>query len=106
MENAPTERSRITGRARAATRAAGLDSARTLLFGRDVPGCGGSGYRLTLRETPLGGGIRADGPEGLRVCLCSCSQRRLEGAALEYELEKETEGFRLDQPDTVFAAFC
>ncbi len=61
MENAPAEQLRVTDRAPAATRAAGVDP---------------------------------------------CSFRRPEGAANDYDLEKETEGFRLDHPDAAFAAFC
>ena len=45
-------------------------------------------------------------PTGLRISLDPYSHRRLEGAALDYDLEKETEGFWLDHPDAAFAAFC
>jgi hypothetical protein len=31
---------------------------------------------------------------------------RLEGAAIDYDLEKETEGFLLDHQDAALAAFC
>ena len=31
--------------------------------------------------------------------------RRLEGAAIDYDLEKETEGLSLDRPDAALAAF-
>jgi hypothetical protein len=30
----------------------------------------------------------------------------LEGAAIDYDLEKETEGFLLDHQDAALAAFC
>ncbi len=106
MENVPAERFRVTGRALAAMRAAGLDPARTYVVVQHVLGCGGSGYRLTFRDVPLDGGALLDGPDGLRVSLDSYSHRRLEGAALDYDLEKETEGFLLDHPDAAFAAFC
>lgn len=106
MENVPAERFRVTDRALAALRAAGLDPARTFVVVQHVLGCGGSGYRLLFRETPLDGGMLVGGPEGLRISLDSYSFRRLEGAALDYDLEKETEGFWLDHPDAAFAAFC
>ncbi len=106
MENAPSEGFRVTGRALAAIRAAGLDPARTFLVVQHVLGCGGSGYRIVFRESPLDDGAVLAGPEGLQISLCPYSHRRLEGAALDYDLEKETEGFWLDHPDAAFAAFC
>ena len=106
MENAPAEGFRVTDRALAALRAAGLEPTRTFVVVQHVLGCGGSGYRILFRETPLDGGTLTDGPEGLRISLCPYSHRRLEGAALDYDLEKETEGFWLDHPDAAFAAFC
>ena len=106
MENVPAERFRVTDRALAAIRAAGLDPARTFVVVQHVLGCGGSGYRLSFKDAPLDGGALLDGPEGLRISLDSYANRRLEGAALDYDLEKETEGFLLDHPDAAFAAFC
>ncbi len=106
MEHAPRESFRVTDRALAAMRAAGLDPARTFVVVQHVLGCGGSGYRLVFREAPLDGGTLVDGPDGLRISLDSYSHRRLEGAALDYDLEKENEGFWLDHPDAAFAAFC
>jgi Fe-S cluster assembly iron-binding protein IscA len=106
MENAPAERFRVTDRALAAMRAAGLDPSRTFVVVQHVLGCGGSGYRLVFRETPLDGGVVLPGPDGVRISLDAYSLRRLEGAALDYDLEKETEGFWLDHPDAAFAAFC
>lgn len=43
---------------------------------------------------------------GLVVSLDELSFSRLEGAAIDYDPEKETEGFLLDHPDAAFAAFC
>ena len=106
MENAPAERFRVTDRALAAMRAAGLDPSRTYVVVQHVLGCGGSGYRLVFRETPLDGGETLPGPDGLLISLDAYSRRRLEGAALDYDPEKETEGFWLDHPDAAFAAFC
>ena len=106
MESSTAERFRVTDRALVAIRAAGLDPAGTFLVVQHVLGCGGSGYRILFRETPLDAGALVDGPEGLRISLCPYSHRRLEGAALDYDLEKETEGFWLDHPDAAFAAFC
>ncbi len=96
----------MTDRALAAMRAAGLDPARTFLVVQHVLGCGGAGFRLVFRETPLDGGALLEGPEGLWISLDAYSRRRLEGAALDYDLEKETEGFRLDHPDAAFDSFC
>ncbi|MHB8797662.1 MAG: hypothetical protein ACYDBY_04280 [Thermoanaerobaculia bacterium] len=106
MEAPSAETFGVTDGALAALRAAGLDPARTFVVVQHVLGCGGTGYRLVFRETPLDGGVLLDGPEGLRISLDAYSRRRLEGAALDYDLEKETEGFRLDHPDAAFAAFC
>ena len=106
MENDPAEKFRVTDRALAAMRAAGLDPSRTFVVVQHVLGCGGSGYRLVFREAPLDGGELLPGPDGLRISLDAYSRRRLEGAALDYDLEKETEGFWLDHEDAAFAAFC
>lgn len=106
MENVPAEMFRVTDRALTAMRAAGLDPARSFLVVQHVLGCGGSGYRILFRERPLDGGTVLNGPEGLRISLCPYSHHRLDGAALDYDLEKETEGFWLDHPDAAFAAFC
>ena len=107
MENAPAERFRVTGRALAAIRAAGLEPARTFVVVQHVLGCGGSGYRLVFRESPLDGGTaRSTAPRAFASRSDPYSHRRLEGAALDYDLEKETEGFWLDHPDAAFAAFC
>lgn len=106
MERAPAETFLVTDRALAAMRAAGLDPARTFLVVQHVLGCGGAGFRIVFRETPLDGGVLLQGPEGLRISLDAYSRRRLVGAALDYDLEKETEGFWLDHPDAAFAAFC
>ena len=106
MEISPAETFLVTDRALAAMRAAGLDPSRTFVVVQHVLGCGGSGYRLVFRETPLDGGTLVDGPAGLRISLDPYSFHRLEGAALDYDLEKETEGFWLDHPDAAFAAFC
>lgn len=106
MERAPAETFLVTDRALAAMRAAGLDPARTFLVVQHVLGCGGAGFRIVFRETPLDGGVLLQGPEGLRISLDAYSRRRLVGAALDYDLEKETEGFRLDHPDAAFASFC
>jgi Fe-S cluster assembly iron-binding protein IscA len=106
MESTPAEKFRVTDRALTAMRAAGLEPSRTFVVVQHVLGCGGSGYRLVFRDAPLDGGSLVEGPEGLRISLDHYSFRRLEGAALDYDLEKETEGFWLDHPDAAFAAFC
>jgi Fe-S cluster assembly iron-binding protein IscA len=106
MESTPTEKFRVTDRALAAMRAAGFDPSLTFVVVQHVLGCGGSGYRLVFRDAPLDGGTLVAGPEGLHISLDLYSFRRLEGAALDYDLEKETEGFWLDHPDAAFAAFC
>ena len=106
METAPAGTFRVTDRALAAMRAAGLDPSRTFVVVQHVLGCGGSGYRLSFRERELDGGDLLEGPEGLRISIDAYSRRRLSGAALDYDLEKETEGFWLDHPDAAFAAFC
>ena len=47
-----------------------------------------------------------DAGGGLVVWLDPYSYSRLSGAAIDYDPEKETEGFLLDHPDAAFAAFC
>ena len=44
--------------------------------------------------------------DGLVVLPDVLSFSRLEGAAIDDDPEKETEGFLLDDPDTASAVFC
>lgn len=97
---------RVTERALAAISAEGLDAARSVLTIQHVLGCGGSGYRLAWRGRPLEDGVTFQADGGLTLSLDSYSYARLQGAAIDYDLEKETEGFVLDHPDAAFAAFC
>ena len=99
-------RIRVTDRALEALRAEGRDPARTVLVIRYVLGCGGSGYRLSFSDRPLEDGRRLAAEGGLTLWLDEYSWARLEGAAIDYDPEKETEGFRRDHPDAAFAAFC
>jgi Fe-S cluster assembly iron-binding protein IscA len=99
-------RIRVTERALEALRAEGLDPARTVLVIRHVLGCGGSGYRLSFKDRPLEDGRVLAVEGGLTLSLDEYSWVRLEGAAIDYDPEKETEGFLLDHPDAAFAAFC
>jgi Fe-S cluster assembly iron-binding protein IscA len=101
-----SNRIRVTDRALAALRAEGWEPERTCLVVRHVLGCGGSGYRLKFSERPLEDGRRVDAGGGLVVWLDHYSYSRLGGAAIDYDPEKETEGFLLDHPDAAFAAFC
>lgn len=99
-------RIRVTDRALAAMRAEGLDPARSVLVIRYVLGCGGSGYRLSFSDRPIEDGRRVEAGGGLVLSLDEISFSRLAGAAIDYDPEKETEGYRLDHPDAAFAAFC
>jgi Fe-S cluster assembly iron-binding protein IscA len=101
-----THRIRVTERALAAMRAEGWDPGRTCLVVRHVLGCGGSGYRLKFSDRPLEDGRRVDAGGGLVVWLDSYAYTRLAGASIDYDPEKETEGFMLDHRDAAFAAFC
>ncbi len=96
----------MTDRALEAMRAEGLDPARTVLVVRHVLGCGGSGYRLSFSDRPFEDGRRLVTDGGLVICLDELSFSRLGGAAIDYDPEKETEGYLLDHPDAAFAAFC
>jgi hypothetical protein len=106
MENAPAELFPVTDRAPTATAPPGSVPPGPSSSSRPSTGAAGPGYRLVLREAFLDGRTLADGPPGLRVSLDRHSHRRLEGAAIDYDLEKETEGIRLDHKDAAFAAFC
>lgn len=99
-------RIRVTERALSALAAEGIDPARSVLVVRHVLGCGGAGYRLSFGERVPDDGILVESDGGLRVSLDPYSHSRLAGAAIDYDLEKETEGFWLDHPDAAFAAFC
>ncbi len=103
---------RITERALVALREEGPLPAQPVLVIQHVLGCGGSGYRIRLTDRPLDDGVSyevpgpGDGNLPFRISLDAYSNARLEGAAIDYDPEKETEGFLLDHPDAAFAAFC
>ncbi len=104
MEEAP--RIRVTDRALDALRAEGWDPAMNCLVIRHVLGCGGSGYRITLSGRALEDGRRIETGRGLVIWTDDYAFQRLEGAAIDYDTEKETGGFLLDHADAAFAAFC
>ena len=102
-------RIRITDRALKALRDEGIEPQSRVLVVRHVLGCGGSGFRLTFapeapRDEGEGRSVASGG--GLRIWLDHYSYARLEGAAIDYDTDKETGGFRLDHPDAACAAFC
>lgn len=97
---------RVTGRALEALRREGLDPARTFLQVRYVLGCGGAGYQLRFADRALEDGHQYPVDGGLTISLDDYAARRLSGGAIDYDEEKETEGFWLDHPDAAFAAFC
>lgn len=99
-------RIRITERAVEALRAEGIEPSGSFLVIRHILGCGGSGYRITWSERPLSDGWTVEAGGGVRVSMDDYSYARLSGAAIDYDTEKETEGFLLDHPDAAFAAFC
>lgn len=96
----------MTERALEALRAEGIDSARSVLVIRYILGCGGSGFRLSWAEKPLHEGRSFPAEGGIVISMDDYSWSRLDGAAIDYDPEKETEGFLLDHPDAAFAAFC
>ena len=96
----------MTSRALAAMRAEGIDPARTALVVRHVLGCGGTGYRIAFSDRPLEDGRRVESDGGLVIWLDEASFARLSGATIDHDPEKETEGYLLDHPDAVLAAFC
>lgn len=104
MEETP--RIRVTDRALDALRAQGWDAAKSCLVIRHVVGCGGTGYRITLSDRALEDGRRIDSGGGLVIWMDDYAFARLEGAAIDYDTEKETGGFLLDHADAAFAAFC
>jgi Fe-S cluster assembly iron-binding protein IscA len=66
-------------------------------------GCGGSGYRLSYAPEP----IESDeviAVDGVRVALDSMAASRLDGAMIEYDPAED--GYLLDHPDAVNAAWC
>jgi len=96
----------ITDRALEALRAEGLEPSRTVLVVQHVLGCGGSGYRLAFRDTPLDDGRTYVAEGGLTISMDEYAFARISGGAIDYDKEKETEGYWLDHPDAAFAAFC
>lgn len=66
-------------------------------------GCGGSGYRLASADEPVDGD-RVIELDGVRVALDEMSASRLDGAVIEYDAEED--GYSLDHPDAVEAAWC
>ena len=66
-------------------------------------GCGGSGYRLASASEPVDGD-RVIELGGVRVALDEMAASRLDGAVIEYDAEED--GYSLDHPDAVEAAWC
>jgi Fe-S cluster assembly iron-binding protein IscA len=97
---------RVTERALDALRGEGWEPGKNCLVIRHVLGCGGTGYRIALSDRALEDGRRVDGGGGLVIWLDDYAFARLEGAAIDYDPEKETGGFLLDHADAAFAAFC
>jgi len=99
-------RIRVSPRALGALRDEGIDPAAAILTIRYILGCGGAGYRLSFATRPLDDGITFPSDGGLTISLDDYAHSRLAGATIDYDLEKETEGYWLDHPDAAFAAFC
>ena len=66
-------------------------------------GCGGSGYRLASATEPVDGD-RVIELDGVRVALDEMAASRLDGAVIEYDADED--GYSLDHPDAVEAAWC
>lgn len=99
-------RIRVTGRALDALSADGHEPARSVIVIRHLLGCGGTGFRISVADRLPGDGHVIEAPRGLKIWLDDYAFARLGGAAIDYDTEKETEGYLLDHPDAVFAAFC
>ena len=66
-------------------------------------GCGGSGYRLSIEDSPMDGDEVVE-ESGVRIALDDMASKKLDGAVLDRnELE---EGFVLEHPDAVMAIWC
>ncbi|HEV8659841.1 MAG TPA: iron-sulfur cluster biosynthesis family protein [Thermoanaerobaculia bacterium] len=66
-------------------------------------GCGGSGYRLSYADAP-NEGDQIVAVDGLRIALDDMAASRLDGAVINYDPEED--GYLLDHPDAVTAAWC
>ncbi len=81
------------------------DFTRSVLSVRQVLGCGGSGYRISVEENEPDEGHRFIA-EGIPVVMDDVSFTRLRGAVIELDPDLAGEGYRLDHPEAVMTTFC
>ena len=81
------------------------DFSRAVLSVRQVFGCGGSGYRISVEENAPDEGHRFEAA-GIPVVMDDVSFRNLRGAVLELDPDPAGEGYRLDHPEAVMTTFC
>ncbi len=84
---------------------ADADFTRAVLSVRQVLGCGGNGYRISVEENEPDEGHRFVA-EGIPVVMDDVSFTRLRGAVLELDPDPAGEGYRLDHPEAVMTTFC
>ena len=66
-------------------------------------GCGGSGYRLASADEPQEGDFTVQ-VEGVTIALDDMAVKNLEGAIIKWD--EEEDGYLLDHPSAVTAAWC
>ncbi|MEP6768462.1 MAG: hypothetical protein ABJC61_07330 [Acidobacteriota bacterium] len=81
------------------------DFTRSVLSVRQVLGCGGNGYRISVEENEPDEGHRFVA-EGIPVMMDDVSFTRLRGAVIELDPDPAGEGYRLDHPEAVMTTFC
>ncbi|HYB53658.1 MAG TPA: iron-sulfur cluster biosynthesis family protein [Thermoanaerobaculia bacterium] len=81
------------------------DFSRAALTVRQLLGCGGIGFRISVEENPPEETHRFEA-SGIPVAMDDDAFRRLVGAVLDVDPDPNGEGYRLEHPNAVLTTFC
>jgi Fe-S cluster assembly iron-binding protein IscA len=81
------------------------DFERAVLTVRHLLGCGGTGFRIAVEESPPEEGHRFES-RGIPVVMDDYSFEMLRGAVLEIDPDPAGDGYRLEHPNAVLTTFC
>jgi Fe-S cluster assembly iron-binding protein IscA len=81
------------------------DFSSAVLSVRNLLGCGGTRFRVSVEESALDEGVRFDS-SGIPVVMDDLAYDTLDGAVLDVDPGAAGEGYRLEHPNAVLTTFC
>jgi Fe-S cluster assembly iron-binding protein IscA len=81
------------------------DFSRAALTVRQLIGCGGTGFRISVEEYPPEDAHRFEA-SGIPVAMDDDAFHRLAGAVMDVDPDPAGEGYRLEHPNAVLTTFC